>query len=160
MDICPSEGIPRFADRYQVEYWLRDWELTRKDCGQIIVDAGLWLPPKSACWFCPAMKKIEILTLREEDPELYAMAIEMERLYREGPHFRGDRAMKVTAVHKTTGEKVELDVSARSKVHAREIFRWAHDDVKKPHNYRLSVTTAVRGLGRNFAWSTVEEDVA
>src|SRR5690606_134679 len=43
------------------------------------INAGLPLPPKSSCTFCPSMKPFEIIELYEENrPEFYD-AIEMER---------------------------------------------------------------------------------
>jgi hypothetical protein len=48
------------------EYWypLIDWGLDREACKAIIVQEGLPVPPKSACYFCPATKPVEI----EETP--------------------------------------------------------------------------------------------
>lgn len=62
-------GLPAHKDRYEIRYPLREWGLTRRDCGKMIADAGLPVPPKSACFFCPAMGcpamgDIEILRLR------------------------------------------------------------------------------------------------
>ena len=41
--------------------------------------AGLPAPPKSACYFCPASKKQEILWLQEHHPELLERALAIER---------------------------------------------------------------------------------
>lgn len=38
---------------YSHVYPLVDMRLTRRDCVEIIRDAGLPVPHKSACWFCP-----------------------------------------------------------------------------------------------------------
>jgi hypothetical protein len=43
-----------------------------------IRDAGLPVPVKSACWFCPAPKKREIVWLREHHPELLERALALE----------------------------------------------------------------------------------
>jgi hypothetical protein len=45
----------------------------------ITVAAGLPVPVKSACYFCPASKKAEITWLREHHPELLERALEIER---------------------------------------------------------------------------------
>jgi hypothetical protein len=137
-----------------VEYPLREWGLDRAACGRIIVDAGLPLPPKSACFFCPAMKQFEIEQLKVEDPWMYALAIEMERLYRAGPHFRGDNMWTVRAEHRVTGEKVELVVTATSPDGARTCFREQFKDTGRPYQWKLGVSQAVPGLGRNFRWET------
>jgi hypothetical protein len=44
-------------------YPLCDWGVNRAGCVQIIQDAGLCLPTKSSCFFCPNMTKREILDL-------------------------------------------------------------------------------------------------
>lgn len=56
-----------------------DWAIDRAGCEQIIRDEGLPVPPKSACFFCPASKKAEILWLREHHPELLDRALAIER---------------------------------------------------------------------------------
>jgi hypothetical protein len=51
----------------------------REKCKQIIANAGLPVPVKSAWWFCPASKKHEISWLREHHPELLERALEIDR---------------------------------------------------------------------------------
>lgn len=55
------------------------WEMDRMDCIKEIIDTGLPLPPKSACFFCPSMKKQEVQDLKKQSPALMAAAIRMER---------------------------------------------------------------------------------
>jgi hypothetical protein len=59
-------------------YPLRDAGWTREDCIRTITEAGLPQPGKSACFFCPAMKKSEILDLLDRHPDLVARALKME----------------------------------------------------------------------------------
>ena len=59
-------------------YPLIEWKWDRDRCEQEILDAGLRLPPKSACFFCPSSTKTEILTLAKEHPDLMARALAME----------------------------------------------------------------------------------
>lgn len=66
-------------DHYVYHYPLVVWDIDRQGCIDIITAAGLPLPPKSSCFFCPAMKKPEILELAEKNPELFARAVAMER---------------------------------------------------------------------------------
>ena len=51
-------------------YPLAQWRDDRPACERIIRAAGLPVPMKSACFFCPASKKHEILWLREHHPDL------------------------------------------------------------------------------------------
>ena len=141
-------------------YPLRERGIDRDECSRIIVAAGLPLPPKSACFFCPAMRQIEILQLARVDPDLHALALEMERLYRGGKHFKGDTFWTVKATHKVTGEKEVFECFADDAAGAREQFRAAYDDTAKPYKYKLRNYPAVPGLGRSFAWQDVETSVA
>ena len=61
-------------------YWypLMDWGMDRAACERSIREAGLPVPAKSACWFCPASKKSEILWLRERHPRLLRRALAVE----------------------------------------------------------------------------------
>ncbi|MCH8969532.1 MAG: phosphoadenosine phosphosulfate reductase [Planctomycetes bacterium] len=85
-------AVGKELDEYDYSYPLQDWGWTRDHCKRVIADAGLPVPVKSACFFCPAMKKAEIHELRRTDPDLYEKAIALETGYREGKHWRGDAA--------------------------------------------------------------------
>jgi 3'-phosphoadenosine 5'-phosphosulfate sulfotransferase (PAPS reductase)/FAD synthetase len=71
----------RFEEDARFLYWypLADWGYDRGRCEDIIRAAGLPVPPKSSCFFCPAMKKHEIVWLQEQHPELLERALEIER---------------------------------------------------------------------------------
>jgi len=58
---------------------LVDWDWGRDECLEAIERAGLPTCGKSACWFCPAAKKHEVLALAKDRPELFARAVAMER---------------------------------------------------------------------------------
>lgn len=154
--ICNEKGMPKFADRYDVEYPLRLAGINRARCREIIVAAGLPVPPKSACFFCPAMHKEEIERLAVVDPEYYKLAIAMEALYRGGHHFRGDDFWTIKAKNKETNEVVKFECTAADAATAREHFRNAYHDWRRPYKYKLSATAAVPGLGRNFAWKDIK----
>lgn len=63
---------PRFTN----VYLLVDWGWNRERCVKEILKAGLCLPGKSSCFFCPNMKRPEILALPKD---LQVRAINMER---------------------------------------------------------------------------------
>lgn len=153
VEVAADPALPPYRQRYNMRYLLREWGLTREDCGRIIVNAGLPLPPKSACFFCPAMKEAEIAQLAVDDPDSHLLALEMERLYRAGRHFRGDNRFTVRAVHKTTGEVETLEVFASSRAEAVAQFRLRYRDTTRPHRYKTSAHSSVVGLGRNFTWT-------
>lgn len=60
-------------------YPLAEWLMDRDDCVRSIREAGLPVPMKSACYFCPASKRQEILWLRERHPDLLERALQIER---------------------------------------------------------------------------------
>lgn len=60
------------------EYPLIDLRLSRARCIEIIQHAGLPIPPKSACWFCPFGSTRRWRDLKETHPQLFAQAIEIE----------------------------------------------------------------------------------
>ena len=64
--------------KYHYVYPLIEWEMSREDCINVIRLFGLPVPPKSACFYCPASKKPEIIRLQTDYPDLYARALAME----------------------------------------------------------------------------------
>lgn len=52
--------------------------LTRVDCGNIITRAGLPLPPKSACIFCPFHTLTRWQEMRKQEPEQFWYAADLE----------------------------------------------------------------------------------
>jgi len=60
------------------EHPLLDLDYTRADCGGIIRLAGLPVPPKSSCWFCPYKTKREWSEMAAKDPATFAKACELE----------------------------------------------------------------------------------
>lgn len=67
------------SKRYVVRYPLIEWGWDREECVAAIERAGITVPRKSSCWFCPEMEEWEILDLQDEHPELLERALAMER---------------------------------------------------------------------------------
>jgi hypothetical protein len=59
-------------------YPLLDLGLHRSDCRRVIADAGLPVPPKSSCWFCPFHDLETWRRLRRDTPELFDRACRLE----------------------------------------------------------------------------------
>jgi hypothetical protein len=57
-------------ERYAYVYPLREWGWDRAECKRQIARAGLPVPRKSSCYFCPAMKPWEVDELVDHWPEL------------------------------------------------------------------------------------------
>lgn len=75
--------------KFTYRFPLIEWGMDNDDCKKVIEAAGLPLPGQSACTFCPAMKKHEILDLRREEPKALQYALEMEARFKGGPHSGG-----------------------------------------------------------------------
>ncbi len=74
----PSREAWLDANVFAYFYPLMEWGMDRAACERAIRDAGLPVPPKSSCFFCPASKRAEILWLREHHPRLLARALAVE----------------------------------------------------------------------------------
>ena len=75
----PTSGI----DHQTLTYPLLDLRLTRDNCKKIIADAGIPVPPKSSCYFCPYHSPAEWRRMRQEEPELFARSADLEDLLNE-----------------------------------------------------------------------------
>lgn len=53
--------------------------LSRQDCMNIIISAGLPVPPKSSCWFCPYHKLSVWQEMRQDQPELFWKSVDLEK---------------------------------------------------------------------------------
>jgi len=61
-------------------YPLLDLHVSRRDCERIITEAGLPMPPKSACTFCPFHSVEDWRRQAREEPEAFADAVAMEAM--------------------------------------------------------------------------------
>jgi hypothetical protein len=96
-----DSGIPHT----RLGYPLIDRRMSRMDCMNLIVRAGLPVPPKSSCWFCPFHSLRAWQELRDREPSLFARACELETtltaraktLVRKNPAYRPeDQAVFMT----------------------------------------------------------------
>jgi hypothetical protein len=67
-------------------FFLQEWGWNRERCAAEIAAAGIPVPPKSACFFCPAMHKDEIQELALLHPELHRRALDLEEKALTGRH--------------------------------------------------------------------------
>ncbi len=97
----------KMTDDAKYNYWypLRAWGWDRDECKRQIAAAGLPVPAKSACFFCPASKPEEIDELATQHPELAARIVEMER--RAAPHLTTVQGLWRTATKKKPGSMTE-----------------------------------------------------
>lgn len=68
---------PRYPHIHK-EYPLIELRLSRADCATLIDEAGLPVPPKSSCWFCPFKTLSQWQELRWGNPQLFEKAVALE----------------------------------------------------------------------------------
>jgi hypothetical protein len=83
LDEIERAGRRRDNSNEVVEYPLLDLRLTRQDCINIIRDAGLPIPGKSSCWFCPFHRPQVWREMRRDEPDLFERAAALEDLLNE-----------------------------------------------------------------------------
>ena len=67
-------------DPESVNRWpLIELGMNRADCDAVIAAAGLPIPPKSGCWFCPFTSRATWQRMKINDPEHFERALAMER---------------------------------------------------------------------------------
>lgn len=70
-------------------YWkvnafpLIDLRMDRQDCINVIKQAGIPVPPKSSCYFCPFHSTKTWQNMRNNEPELFRKTIDLERIVNE-----------------------------------------------------------------------------
>jgi len=61
-----------------IKYPLIEWGITRHECKKIIKDAGLEIPKKSGCYFCPFQSKESWMILHRDYPEYFEKACQLD----------------------------------------------------------------------------------
>ena len=69
-------------------YPLIENQLTRQDCVDLIAEAGLPVPERSGCYFCPFNSTARWLNILESHPSLFDKAIELEENSKHFPRQR------------------------------------------------------------------------
>jgi hypothetical protein len=83
---------PGTDDREPVQfrtYPLLDLGISRIECKRIIAEAGLPVPPKSSCYFCPYHSIEAWRDLKRNEPELWKKSIDLEQTLRDRRAARG-----------------------------------------------------------------------
>lgn len=105
----PDGAIDHRNPEQRKRYPLLDLGLRRGDCTRIIQDAGLPVPPKSSCYFCPFSSNERWIELKRKDPDLFAKAVEMEAVanWKLEQRGRGDRPVFLTRFGRPLDEVFE-----------------------------------------------------
>lgn len=81
-----GSGEAKKHKRDRFTYYLQTWRWDRERCKAEIVAAGLEVPGKSSCFFCPAMQRDEVRELARKHPNLLRRAIALESRAVNGRH--------------------------------------------------------------------------
>ena len=74
--------------------WIENWyplildpstRMSRGDCASFLEREGWPLPPKSACWMCPHRDDATWQEMKDNEPDDFARAVELEREIQAGP---------------------------------------------------------------------------
>lgn len=71
----PNKRQRKYVTR---RYPLLELGISRADCARIIAEAGLPVPPKSGCWYCPYQRKRQWVELKLHEPEKAELALALE----------------------------------------------------------------------------------
>ncbi len=123
-DLRRSKNLKSEDKDFLFVYPLQQLKWGREDCIKAIVEEGLEVPIKSACFFCPASKVWELYWLAGKHPDLFEKALHMEKVAMTGHHSRFD--------------EIEMGAGFMDLIGSGD--RWPS-----------SKTTV--GLGRSFAWN-------
>lgn len=79
VDEIERAGRGRYESWERRTYPLLDLGLRRSDCEEVIRKAGLPVPPKSSCFFCPYHRPLVWAEMRRDEPQLFDKAVALER---------------------------------------------------------------------------------
>ena len=71
-------AVPSDVQWASNRYPLIELGMSRRDCIETIIQAGVPVPPKSGCFFCPFQGKRAWARLRARNPELFTRAVDLE----------------------------------------------------------------------------------
>ena len=97
-----------------LEYPLIDRRMTRADCVTVIRDAGLPVPPKSACYFCPFQSPASFQRMRHDHPSRFQVVVGIEWLLTNRRQQLGKDAVYMTRfgrpLDEVTSDQMTLDL--------------------------------------------------
>jgi hypothetical protein len=91
------------------EHPLIDLRLTREDCKRVIERAGLPVPPKSACYFCPFHKPATWARMRRDEPDLFEKSANLETLLNKRRDMLGKDHVYLTRFGKPLREAIAVE---------------------------------------------------
>ncbi len=101
ISIDETQRVKRSPDPWITNRWpLIELRLSRTDCRRIIAEAGLPVPSKSACWFCPLRPIGYWRWLAAYDPERFEAAVKLEDRINEWNREAGKAPCYLSSAHR------------------------------------------------------------
>lgn len=94
----------------RVVYPLLELGLRRTDCQRIILDAGLPVPPKSACYFCPFHRPEDWQEQRRNTPDLFEKSCQLEATLNDRRAELGKDPVYLTRFNRPLAEAIPVGV--------------------------------------------------
>jgi len=99
----------RPSDYETPEHPLLDLRLSREDCKRVIERAGLPVPPKSACYFCPFHRPSQWSRMRRDEPELFQKSVELEQIFNDRRDMLGKDHVYLSGFGKPLDEAIQVE---------------------------------------------------
>jgi hypothetical protein len=106
VDEIERANTRRCEPHERIVYPLLDLGLRRIDCQRIIREAGLPVPPKSSCFFCPFHRPETWHDMRREEPDEFEKACQLEDLLNERRDELGKDHVYLTRFNKPLREAI------------------------------------------------------
>ncbi|MFC6090848.1 phosphoadenosine phosphosulfate reductase [Saccharothrix lopnurensis] len=110
VDEIQRANTRRIEPHERISYPLLDLGMRRTDCARLIQDAGLPVPPKSSCFFCPFHRPTVWAAMRAEEPELFERSAQLEDLLNERREALGKDRVYLTRFNKPLRHVVDEGV--------------------------------------------------
>jgi hypothetical protein len=107
----------KYVEAYESPHYpLLDLRMTRQDCMNLIESAGLPVPPKSSCWFCPFHTLQRWAEMRRDEPDLFAQSIALEERINEKRSAAGKDAVWLTRTLRPLSQIAEAQATLFSEI--------------------------------------------
>jgi hypothetical protein len=112
-DEIERAGRGKDASMERRQYPLLDLGMNRTDCMEVIRQAGLPVPPKSSCFFCPFHSELVWSELRRDRPDLFDQAQYLEDFIQQRKRDSGMRQVYITRKGSQQGTRLSETIYAQ-----------------------------------------------
>lgn len=107
----------------QIVYPLLELGLNRSDCAHLIAEAGLPVPPKSSCFFCPWHSAQTWGEMRRDEPDLFNASVALEGMMQARQRVMGRQPIYITDRGAALGLPLDQAIhEAQDALFAEDVF--------------------------------------